>query len=411
MSFCKTISAAFAAACIILSCGGAFAQSDEINQIAQAHPLASLAAGETNSDWYAYALGKANIQDNFEDYLKRLEAYVSEKYSTSGGLDKHKITEWHRIALTVNALGGDPTSFAGVNLIKDGVTEPVIPPERQGVNGLIWAVITAHECNDAVGDFSARELCNKIILKQNADGGFSVSGKSDPDVTAMAIMALWNEEGFCSYGELARAALINMRLPNGEFASYGTENCESSAQAAQAFAYIGDRENALAALETVKTYKTAGGYSHIHGKDANEMATWQAMLAFIACDGFLNEPTKEIKEPVIENTSPEENNSEQAEAVSAEVTLAMPQSEEAFPIDNEEAAESAEEQNAAPEKSEKDDAKDNEAREEPVKREESKEHEEKEESKSQAAMTIVVACSAALVIAAYTVAERKRRKK
>ncbi len=250
----------------------------DLSGICAMHPLSGLTPGESASDWMACAIAEWGVTEGSQDYLSRLETYVKEKYASQGGLDKNKATEWHRIALTVKALGGDPYNFAGVNLIKDGVTEPLVDLKRQGINGLIWAAITAQECGAVFdGELTLEDICSKIVARQNADGGFSLRGESDPDITAMAIRALWNVEGFRPYGELARAALMAMKTPGGGYISYGVENCESSAQAKLAFCYIGDLENA--ASVDLERYRTGNGYAHVSGGGEDLMATGQALLA------------------------------------------------------------------------------------------------------------------------------------
>lgn len=253
--------------------------------------LDTLSPGESNSDWLAYAIGEYGIEDNYQGYLERLSALVAEKYASQGGLDKNKATEWHRIALAVKALGGDPTSFGGVNLVKDGITEPLVKPQRQGINGLIWAAIAAQECGaEFSGELTLEDICNDIVGRQNPDGGFSLRGDSDPDVTAMAIRALYGVPGFRPYAELARAALLNMQLPSGGYASYGVENCESTAQVIMALCAMGERPDAE--VDVLLTYLNPdGGFAHVPGGDSDDMASVQAMMALISYERSLSVET------------------------------------------------------------------------------------------------------------------------
>lgn len=84
-------------------------------------------AGTANSDWYAFAVGRLGVEDDYFSYLTVLKSYVEEKYKTDEKLDSQKSTEWHRIALTALSLGADPTSFGtdpngeSINLIDDGI--------------------------------------------------------------------------------------------------------------------------------------------------------------------------------------------------------------------------------------------------------------------------------------------------
>ncbi len=262
----------------------------EYSKGGDANALDSASPGESNSDWLAYAIGKYGIPDNYEGYLERLDSFVREKYASSGGLDKVKATEWHRTALTVKSLGGDPTNFGGADLLKDGVTEPLVSLSKQGINGLIWAAITAEECEaEFAGELTLESICNEIIESQNNDGGFSMvkGGESDPDITAMAVRALRRAEGFKSYAELACAALEGMRLPSGGYASFGVENCESTAQAIMAFCAMGKRPDNE--VDVLLTYRNAdGGFAHTLGGESNAMASDQAMLALIEYEEFIN---------------------------------------------------------------------------------------------------------------------------
>ena len=82
--------------------------------IAETDPLLTeenLPAGSSVSDWTALAMARAGVADDYEGYLSRLQSYVEQKYAENGGLHEVKATEYHRIALTAAALGGDPTAF------------------------------------------------------------------------------------------------------------------------------------------------------------------------------------------------------------------------------------------------------------------------------------------------------------
>lgn len=68
-------------------------------------------AGSSVSDWTALAMARAGIADDYAGYLARLQAYVERQYAENGGLHAVKATEYHRIALTAAALGGDPAAF------------------------------------------------------------------------------------------------------------------------------------------------------------------------------------------------------------------------------------------------------------------------------------------------------------
>ncbi len=257
------------------------------------HLLDSLTPGSSNDDWYAYAVADYGIDDNYQGYLDRLSTYVSDKYASQGCLDRNRLTEWHRIAITVSALGGDPTNFGGADLIRDGIYDPVISADDLPVNGLIWAIIAADRCGAVIPDDAAEtveSLCEKLLLKQNTDGGFSLRGKSDPDVTSMAILALYSREPF--FAKLATAALKDMQNESGGFTSYGAENCESTAQAVMALCVMGeDPEKAFNRLMDFQN--SDGGFAHVIGGASNDMASVQAMQALIAYVRYIEPDAQE----------------------------------------------------------------------------------------------------------------------
>ena len=91
--------------------------------LAQRHILP---VGNTLSDWIAMVFALNGVEDDYESYLKDLRFYVEDKYEEDGYLDRIKATEYHRIILTIYALGGDPTSFgekpdgSSIDLLADG---------------------------------------------------------------------------------------------------------------------------------------------------------------------------------------------------------------------------------------------------------------------------------------------------
>ena len=81
-------------------------------QLTDGEPLLTrqdvLPAGQSSvADWYAIAMARCGIGEDYETYLAALKTYVESAYAESGGLSANKATEWHRVALAVTALGGD----------------------------------------------------------------------------------------------------------------------------------------------------------------------------------------------------------------------------------------------------------------------------------------------------------------
>ena len=155
-------------------------------------------AGSPSTDWYAIALGRMGVQDNYSSYLSVLKNKISEKYKTEQKLDSQKATEWHRLSLVILALGEDPTeiSKSKINLIADGTynRKTSSPLDAQGINGLIWGLISLDSMSYAVPDnteTTRNSIITAILERQNPNGSFSLTGNSeDTDITAMTVTAL-----------------------------------------------------------------------------------------------------------------------------------------------------------------------------------------------------------------------------
>ena len=262
--------------------------------------------GNSASDWLAYLLAINGVQEDYCTYLNGLEQYVTDMYEEQGGLHSVLATEYHRVALTVMALGGDPTAFGKnadgepVDLIADGTWNFEAGVGKQGVNGLVYALITL----DSKGfetpedsEFSREWLLSEILKEQNEDGGFGlVPGTSDCDMTAMTLTALAPYKD--KLGEAIDKAisyLSESQAESGMYESFGDANPESISQVIIALSTLGiDPEtderfikggNTL--IEGLDKFRLEDGtYSHIQGEDWDLMATEQALLALTAIDRY-----------------------------------------------------------------------------------------------------------------------------
>lgn len=249
-------------------------------------------AGTTASDWYVVALKINNVDAEYDKYLDALMVYVEEKYANSNKLHRTKATEWHRIALTVEACGGNAEDFNGINLINDGIFN--FDLDKQGINAYLWGLITltAESYTQPENAVNTKEsLIDKILSYQLADGGFALSGDvGDVDVTAIAVVALSSYVSREDVSNTVKSAvdfLKKSKTVNNGFESYGVKNCESSCQALMAFDAVG--ESTDDAYKEMLSYKTDHGFSHLINGEMNYLATQQALLAFGAVykNGFL----------------------------------------------------------------------------------------------------------------------------
>lgn len=265
-------------------------------------------AGSSAADWYAMALGRMGTESG-ERYLSALRDYVESRYRTENRLDAKRATEWHRIALTVLALGGDPTAFGTdadgvpIDLVADGTYNRarIAPLGAQGVNGYIWALLTLDAGHFTVPEGAVDTRASMIAAigeNQLENGGVALDGKiASVDVTAMAVTALasyYADEAYPSVRETIDRALAYLSArqnPEGDFSSFGQPNAESTAQVLIALCSLGIDPTAdgrfvkegHTVIDGMMAYRTAdGGFAHVRSGNANSMASEQVLCALNA---------------------------------------------------------------------------------------------------------------------------------
>lgn len=296
---------------IIESCFDAL--DDENGHALQGDVL--LSAGSTDGDWLAFACGRYEKDDAYDVYLGALKDYVTSCYrKNSYGLNRNKATEWHRIALTVLACGGNPEAFGtdadgnDINLIADGTYNcKVGKPWKQGINGAAYALITLDSRQYDIPDDAlyTREDCIDYILgKEISGGGFSLNqNEADADVTAIVLQSLAPYyDTLPEVKEVVDRALYKlslMQLSSGDFDSYGKGSSESTAQVLTALTALGidvlsdERfitEEGNTVLDGLMLYfdKEKKAFCHILGDDINAMATHQSLYALISYMRYVN---------------------------------------------------------------------------------------------------------------------------
>ena len=260
-------------------------------------------AGSSVSDWTALAMACAGIADDYAGYLARLQAYVERQYAENGGLHAVKATEYHRIALTAAALGGDPAAFGAkpdgtaIDLVADGAYNwQGDDLGGQGLNGWIFALLTI----DAVGAevpadarYSRQDMLDAIVSAQLPEGGFSLGGGAmDVDITAMALQALAPyREQYQEVIDAALSALSAAQTATGGFESWGAQSSESCAQVILALTALDIdptaderfQKNQRNVAEALMDFRLSdGGFAHEKDGPLDAMACEQAMQALTA---------------------------------------------------------------------------------------------------------------------------------
>lgn len=248
--------------------------------------------GSLGGEWAVLGLARSG-QDVpasvWDAYRADLSAYLA---AHDGVLSAKRYTDYSRVVLALTALGEDPADFGGYDLLA-----PLSDVDKvcwQGINGPIWALIAL----DSGGwDSAARETyLSRILAQQRSDGGWSLSGESDPDLTAMALQALASYRGRADVADaIARGldCLSARQDAQGGFVSGGTANAESCAQVLIALAaldvapddprFVKDGHSVLDRLLTFR--QDDGSFCHTDGGTGSDrMATEQALLALVALD-------------------------------------------------------------------------------------------------------------------------------
>ncbi len=284
-------------------------------------------AGSSVSDWAAMAFAMGGVSEDYDTYLKALEKHVTDAYASMGCLDTVKATEYHRIALTVLALGGNPREFGTdkegkpVDLIADGTYNFAGELGRQGLNASIFALITLDAGNYQVPEdakYSREDFLQSICDAQEPDGGFGLApGSSNTDITSMALQALAPySEKKSEIIDKAIKYLASVQNENGGFSAFGDESLETSAQALIAVCSLGmDPEKVLTAGEANlitsmdKFLMEDGTYIHAPSDaESNIMSTEQALLARIAVDRFRSGGPRIYDFTEVKSISTEESN-------------------------------------------------------------------------------------------------------
>jgi hypothetical protein len=236
-------------------------------------------------EWYVLSFIQNGDKLDYSSYSKSLISYLKNN-------EVYSATSREKFALTLIALKSTD-SFA-----KEYISS--VTNEAIGKQGIMSYVFGLHLLNNGCksNDYTASSLVEKIISLQNEDGGWANSGsKSDVDVTAMSLEALYPyKSGYSSQINDAVSFLSSKQSENGDYQSYGAYNAESTAQVVIALSSLGincstDKrfvKDGNSVLDGLERYRNSdGSYSHKYGDSANDSATFQALNALVAYSRFI----------------------------------------------------------------------------------------------------------------------------
>ena len=270
--------------------------------------------GTTAGEWTVLSLARGGYytKDNayFTDYYARIVETVNETAASvdmNGALHANKSTENSRLIVALSSIGKDATSVGNWDLVEAYSANGFDWIKKQGLNGTIWALIALDSHNYATSDTTIRQQCvDAILAAQHNDGGWALTANltyaSDPDVTGMALQALYpyrSQAAVAAACEEAFTCLSEMQLDDGGFASGGIPNAESAAQVIVACTTWGINpdtdsrfvKNDQSVVDALLTHyvEAEAAFKHVAGAtETNAMATDQSCYALVAYDRLLN---------------------------------------------------------------------------------------------------------------------------
>lgn len=274
------------------------------------------AFGTNAGEWTVFSLARGGFyaKDNayFADYYERIVETVNTTATSvnmNGALHKNKSTENSRLIVALSAIGKDASAVGDWDLVEAYSANGFSWIKKQGLNGTIWALIALDSNNYETSDTTIRQQCvDAILAAQHDDGGWALQANltydSDPDVTGMALVALYpyrNQPEVAAACQEAFACLSAMQHDNGTFASGGSECSESCAWVIVATTTWGINpdtdsrfvKNGKSVVDGLLAHylEESAQFQHIIGAGANGMATDQSCYALVAYDRFMSNQT------------------------------------------------------------------------------------------------------------------------
>lgn len=270
------------------------------------NPTVSSIGGE----WTVIGLARSSGFNKDAKTDKAIDNYYKNACSTvkavKGELHARKYTEYSRVILAMSAIGKNPKSVSGYNLLAK--LSDFDKVKLQGVNGAIFALL-AFDSKDyeipkaasGTTQTTRDRLIAEILGSEVAGGGFALSGEAiDIDVTAMALQALApyrSRSDVSGAIERALSALSKAQRSDGGFSNYGEISSETCAQVTVALCTLNINPNSSArfvkngssVIDALLAFSLKdGSFEHTKGGGSNLMATEQAFYALAAYDRFTN---------------------------------------------------------------------------------------------------------------------------
>ncbi len=248
-----------------------------------------LTVGSQFGEWAMLALarGDKDLSRHAEGYLQAVEQAITDGTLTLA-------TDYARVTLALTAMGIDAPEMllkgcADFNLVK-----------KQGINAAAYCLLALNAKPYGETYDEIRETYVEYLLYKALPAGgwiYGVGETCDVDMTAMVLQALApyaDREDVAQAIDDALEALKLQQKPTGGFATFGTYNAESTAQAIVALTALGidpTTWNGLNAVEALLHFYLPedGKFAHTLGGAVNQMATEQSAYALVAYSRYAAE--------------------------------------------------------------------------------------------------------------------------
>lgn len=283
-----------------------------------------------HQEWSIFATlraGETIAQEKLDQYYASVEAKVQK--------DAHKMrpTDFARVIITLEAMGKDPASVGGINLLEQLYNSSII--ENDTSNGAIWALIALDGWKSEIpanAKWTRDKLVQKILTFQTAEGGFGLvdNRTCSVDMTGMALQSLAPYQSKPEVKQATARALQYLKDNMTGVAGYNAEGGPNSCTAAQVLTALtalkldpvqaenGFTRNSKNLITNIHSFRVeAGGFGLHDGLKFDGMSTEQVVYALVSyqrmADGMtglydLTDTKKETEKPSVDPADQEAAN-------------------------------------------------------------------------------------------------------
>lgn len=259
---------------------------------------------EIGNEWAILSLARSGQLDD-----KSISQYADSLYRSIQEKKPSKATDYAKYIIILGAIGYNAEDFNGINLIS--ALSDYDFAVKQGINGAAYTLIALDTHNYSIPDApegtvqTTRDaLIDYILSAQLTDGGWAFFGENfEPDMTGIVMQALtpyYKDNGKVKAAvDKALKLLSENQNDDGTYTSYGSPNCENSAQIVTALSGLGidaDKDSRFvkekgSALDGLKRFYIDGSFSHEIEGDENVLSTLQALYSACAYQRFIEGKT------------------------------------------------------------------------------------------------------------------------